>query len=59
MTVAMSGAVAAVAYVEDAQLHLAYCGDCQAVLGVLNEDQWLPRVLGNPHNSENSEEVCV
>lgn len=36
LTVAMSGAVAAVAHIDGPHLHVAGVGDCQAVLGILS-----------------------
>ena len=36
LAVAMSGAVAVVAHIDGPHLHVAGCGDCQAVLGVLS-----------------------
>ena len=36
-TVALSGAVAVFAYVSGPMLHIASCGDCVAVLGIIAE----------------------
>lgn len=36
LSVAMSGAVAAVAHIDGPHLHVANVGDCQVVLGVLS-----------------------
>ncbi|XP_015177745.1 PREDICTED: pyruvate dehydrogenase [acetyl-transferring]-phosphatase 1, mitochondrial isoform X2 [Polistes dominula] len=58
LAVAMSGAVAAVAHIDGPHLHVAGVGDCQAVLGVLSEnDVWSAKVLTTEHNSDNRAEV--
>ncbi|XP_014613925.1 PREDICTED: pyruvate dehydrogenase [acetyl-transferring]-phosphatase 1, mitochondrial isoform X2 [Polistes canadensis] len=58
LTVAMSGAVAAVAHIDGPHLHVAGVGDCQAVLGVLSEnDVWSAKVMTKEHNSDNRAEV--
>lgn len=41
LTVALSGAVAAVAHIDGPHLHVASVGDCQAVLGVLSGFMYL------------------
>jgi len=56
--VAMSGAVASVAHVSTNNLVLANTGDCQAVVGSINEDgSWAALKLGMEHTSENLAEV--
>lgn len=45
LTVAMSGAVAAVAHIDGPHLHVAGVGDCQAVLGVLSGIKFIFFVL--------------
>ena len=58
VTVAMSGCVAAVAYIDGIDLHVASTGDCTAVVGYLNEtDTWMPQRLTIEHNSDNVNEV--
>jgi len=58
LTVAMSGAVAAVAHVDGPHLHVASTGDCTAVIGSLSEtDTWLANKLTTEHNSDNQREV--
>ena len=34
-TVALSGAVAVIAHIDGPMLHIASCGDCRAVLGII------------------------
>lgn len=59
LSVAMSGAVTCIAYINGPHLYVASLGDCQAVIGVLDEDQgqWLPKIMNVQHNSENIHEV--
>lgn len=58
MSVAMSGAVACVAYINGLDLHIANTGDCKAVMGSLNEaGEWETKRLTNDHNSDNMAEV--
>lgn len=58
LSVAMSGAVSCVAYVNGPNLHVASVGDCQAVLGILGENnQWFPKIVSVQHNSDNMNEV--
>ena len=58
LAVAMSGAVAAVAHIDGPHLHVAGVGDCQAVLGVLSEDDgWSAKLMTVEHNSDNLVEV--
>jgi len=55
---AATGSVACVVHVDGPHLHVAQAGDCQAVVGTLDETNiWVPRVLTNCHNSDNSDEV--
>jgi len=56
--VAMSGAVASVAHISGNNVVLANTGDCQAVVGSINEDgSWSALKLGMEHTSENLAEV--
>lgn len=58
MAVAMSGAVACVAHIDGAQLHVASTGDCSAVLGTITDTgQWQTTKLNHEHNSDNVAEV--
>lgn len=58
MSVAMSGAVACVVYIDGLDMHIANTGDCMAVLGSINEaGEWETKRLTNEHNSDNLAEV--
>lgn len=58
LSVAMSGAVTCVVYIDGLDMHLANTGDCVAVLGSLNEaGEWESKRLTNEHNSDNLDEV--
>ncbi|XP_058790534.1 pyruvate dehydrogenase [acetyl-transferring]-phosphatase 1, mitochondrial [Phymastichus coffea] len=58
LSVAMSGAVAAVAHIDGPHLHVASAGDCQVVLGVLSEnDMWSAKMMTVEHNTDNRTEV--
>jgi pyruvate dehydrogenase phosphatase len=58
LSVALSGSVAVVAHVDKNHLHVAACGDCQAVLGSVSEDgQWIAKKMNTEHNAENIAEV--
>lgn len=58
LSVALSGSVAVVAHVDKNHLHVAACGDCQAVLGSITEDgQWVAKKMNTEHNAENIAEV--
>ena len=58
LTVALSGAVAVVAHIDNNILHVASTGDCTAVIGTLSEnDTWVPTKLTHEHNSDNKTEV--
>ena len=57
-TVAMSGCVAAAAYIDGPHLSIASTGDCTAVVGSLSDtDTWLAKKLTTEHNSDNQKEV--
>ncbi|XP_014254564.1 pyruvate dehydrogenase [acetyl-transferring]-phosphatase 1, mitochondrial-like isoform X2 [Cimex lectularius] len=57
--VAMSGAVACVAVVAGIDLHVAYAGDCQAVLGQSTTlGSWNAKKLTNEHTCDNEVEVA-
>ncbi|CAG9803417.1 unnamed protein product [Chironomus riparius] len=58
LSVALSGSVSVVAHVAKNHLHVAACGDCQAVLGSINEHgHWVATKLNHEHNAENTAEV--
>lgn len=58
LSVAMSGAVACVAHIDQTQLRVASTGDCVAVLGSVNDTgQWQAKKLTQEHNTENRAEV--
>jgi len=58
VTVAMSGCVAAAAYIEGPHLSVASTGDCTAVVGSLSEtDTWIAKKMTQEHNSDNQKEV--
>lgn len=59
MSVAMSGAVACVAHIDQLNLHVASTGDCGAVLGIQCPEtgQWQSKKLNNEHNADNLKEV--
>jgi len=56
--VAMSGCVAAAAYIKDNHLTVASSGDCTAVVGSLSDtDTWIAKKLTQEHNADNQKEV--
>lgn len=58
LSVALSGSVSVVAHVAKNHLHVAACGDCQAVLGSIDEHgQWIAKKMNHEHNAENAAEV--
>ena len=58
VTVAMSGCVAAAAYISGHHLTVAGTGDVTAVVGYLSDtDTWMAKKLTNEHNSDNNKEV--
>lgn len=58
LSVALSGAVSVVAHVVRNHLHIGATGDCQAVLGSINEHgHWAAKKLNAEHNAENTAEV--
>lgn len=58
LSVALSGSVSVVAHVDKNHLHVAACGDCQAVLGSVTEDgHWRAKKMNSEHNAENIAEV--
>ncbi|KAG5681499.1 hypothetical protein PVAND_010926 [Polypedilum vanderplanki] len=58
LSVCLSGAVSVIAHVDKNHLHVAAAGDCQAVLGSINENgQWIAKKMNNEHNAENISEV--
>lgn len=58
LSVALSGSVAVVAHIDKNHLHVASTGDCQAVLGSINENgDWSAKKMTEEHNAENVAEV--
>ncbi|XP_068911856.1 pyruvate dehydrogenase [acetyl-transferring]-phosphatase 2, mitochondrial [Tenebrio molitor] len=58
LSVAMSGAVACVAHIDGAHLHIANVGDCCAVLGTLSDtNAWIAKKITQEHNFYNKAEV--
>ncbi|XP_049884769.1 pyruvate dehydrogenase [acetyl-transferring]-phosphatase 1, mitochondrial [Pectinophora gossypiella] len=58
LSVALSGAVACVSHIDGPHLHVANIGDCNAVLGVMTEDnEWIAKKITKEHNSENYDEL--
>lgn len=58
LSVAMSGSVACVAFIDDVNLYLANTGDCCAILGSVTESgEWETKRLTTEHNSENVAEI--
>ncbi|XP_003396274.1 pyruvate dehydrogenase [acetyl-transferring]-phosphatase 1, mitochondrial [Bombus affinis] len=58
LDVATSGAVAAVAHIDGPHLHVTGVGDCQAVLGILSENNdWSAKLMTVEHNTDNRAEV--
>lgn len=58
LSVALSGSVAIVAHIDKNHLHVASTGDCQAVLGSINENgDWSAKKMTEEHNAENMAEV--
>jgi len=59
LSVALSGAVAAVAHIDSDHLHVASCGDCQVVLGSYDDlsTGWVAVPLTQKHDAENEVEV--
>lgn len=58
LNVALSGSVAIVAHIDKNHLHVASTGDCQGVLGSINENgDWSAKKMSEEHNAENMAEV--
>lgn len=63
LSVALSGAVAAVVHIDSEHIHVASCGDCQVILGTRISEAddlstgWVAVPLTNEHNAENEAEV--
>ncbi|KAI5700852.1 hypothetical protein M8J76_010829 [Diaphorina citri] len=56
--VGLSGAVCCVAHIDGPHLHVANTGDCQAVIGVLTDDNnWIAKKVSVEHNTDNVREV--
>lgn len=60
LDIAFSGAVATVAHVDGIHVHVACCGDVQAVLGSLEDDgvTWSAKPLTVLHNADNQKEMA-
>ena len=58
LEVALSGACATVALIQDLDVHVASVGDCRAVIGQLTDSgEWNAIPLSTDHNAENEEEL--
>jgi len=59
LDIAFSGAVATVAHVDGIHVHVACCGDVQAVVGCLEDDgeTWSAKPLTVLHNADNKKEM--
>lgn len=58
LSVALSGSVSVISHVYRNHLHVAATGDCQAVLGSINEHgHWTAKKMNTEHNAENTAEV--
>lgn len=58
LSVAISGAVTCVSYINGPHLHVANVGDCNAVIGTKTEDdEWKANKITKEHNSENFDEL--
>lgn len=58
LSVALSGSVCVVAHVDKNHLNVASTGDCQAILGSINENgDWSAKKMTEEHNAENMAEV--
>ncbi|XP_032527420.2 pyruvate dehydrogenase [acetyl-transferring]-phosphatase 1, mitochondrial [Danaus plexippus] len=58
LSVALSGAVVCVSYINGPHLYVANVGDCNAVIGTINEDnEWSAKKITKEHNAENHDEL--
>ncbi|CAK1588163.1 unnamed protein product [Parnassius mnemosyne] len=58
LSVALSGAVVCVSYIDGPHLYVANIGDCNAVLGTkTDENEWIAKKITKEHNSENYDEL--
>lgn len=58
LAVAASGAVACLAHIDGAHVHVANVGDCRAVLGSVSDTgAWVSRPLSRDHSCEDDDEV--
>ncbi|KPJ00081.1 [Pyruvate dehydrogenase [acetyl-transferring]]-phosphatase 1, mitochondrial [Papilio xuthus] len=58
LSVALSGAVVCISYIDGPHLYVANIGDCNAVLGTLTDDnEWIAKKITKEHNSENFDEL--
>ncbi|CAH2103214.1 unnamed protein product [Euphydryas editha] len=58
LSVALSGAVACLSYIDGPHMYVANVGDCNAVIGTMNDDnEWLAQKITKEHNTENFDEL--
>ncbi|XP_026500576.1 pyruvate dehydrogenase [acetyl-transferring]-phosphatase 1, mitochondrial [Vanessa tameamea] len=58
LSVALSGAVACMSYIDGPHMYVANVGDCNAVVGTMNEDnEWFAQKITKEHNTENFDEL--
>ncbi|KAJ2954330.1 hypothetical protein O0L34_g2588 [Tuta absoluta] len=58
LSVALSGAVACVSHIDGPDLYVANVGDCNAVLGIMTEENtWIAKKITKEHNTENIDEL--
>ncbi|XP_072930993.1 pyruvate dehydrogenase [acetyl-transferring]-phosphatase 1, mitochondrial isoform X2 [Epargyreus clarus] len=58
LSVALSGAVACISYIDGPHLYVANVGDCNAVIGTMTEDnEWVAKKITKEHNTENLDEL--
>lgn len=58
LSVALSGAVACVSYIDGPHLYVANVGDCNAVVGTMTEEnEWIAKKITKEHNAENFDEL--
>lgn len=57
LSIAMSGCVSCVAHIDGPHVHVANVGDCSAVLGSVENNEWVAKKLVTEHNTDNTAEV--
>lgn len=57
INIAFSGSVGVVAYVDGLDLYVASVGDCQAVIGSREQNEWTATSLTKPHVADNQAEI--